>query len=75
MARAREQDHPFYKPLWRRVVIVIVIALWLAFELYMGSGWLAVAAGALAYAVYTFFITWPKDAPKDSPKDDAGPAA
>lgn len=72
--RAREQDHPFYKPLWRRVAIVIVIALWLGFELYMGSGgiWLAVAAGALAYAVYAFFITWPKDEP---PQDGADPKA
>lgn len=71
--RPREQDHPFYKPLWRRVVIVIVIALWLAFEIFKGSGglWLALAAGALAYAVYTFFITWPKE----TPKDDAGPEA
>ena len=60
---SKEQQHPFYKPLWRRVVIVIVIALWLAFVLYVGSGgiWLALGAGALAYAVYTFFITWPKD--------------
>lgn len=76
---SKEQQHPFYKPLWRRVTIVAVIALWLCFELYMGSGgiWLAMAAGSLAYAVYTFFITWPKDAgPQDGEqKDDAGPQA
>lgn len=72
--RAKEQDHPFYKPLWRRVVIVAVIALWLGFELTKGSGglWLAMAAGSLAYAIYTFFITWPKEAP---PRDDGNPKA
>lgn len=64
---SKEQQHPFYKPLWRRVVIVAVIASWLAFEIYKGSEgfWIAIAGAMLAYAVYTFFITWPKDEPKD----------
>jgi hypothetical protein len=59
----REQQHPFYKPLWRRVALVASIVAWLAFELYMGSSglWIALAGGMLAYAVYIFFITWPKD--------------
>lgn len=59
----KEQQHPFYKPLWRRVTLVAVIALWLGFELYMGSSglWIAMPAGMLAYAIYIFFITWPKD--------------
>lgn len=65
-----EQKHPFYKPLWRRVAIVVTVALWLAFELYqMNSGlWIALAGGMLVYAVYTFFITWPKDQPGDDVK-------
>jgi uncharacterized membrane protein YjjB (DUF3815 family) len=68
-----EQKHPFYKPLWRRVVIVAVIAAWLALEIYRESEslWIMIAAAMLVYAVYTFFIAWPKDAPKD----DAGPEA
>ncbi len=62
-----EQKHPFYKPLWRRVAMVVTIALWLAFELYQQSSglWIALAGGMLVYAVYTFFITWPKDAAED----------
>lgn len=68
-----EQKHPFYQPLWRRIAIVAVIVLWLALELFRGSEWFwsALAGGMLIYAVYTFFLTWPKDAPKD----DAGPGA
>lgn len=68
---SREQQHPFYKPLWRRVAIVLVVAAWLAFELHQGSDalWVAIAAGMLFYAVYTFFITWPRD----GAKDDAAP--
>lgn len=55
-----EQSHPFYRPLWRRVVIVAVCALWLGFEfLYSGSGfWQVIAAAVLAYAVWFFFISY-----------------
>lgn len=66
-----EQKHPFYKPLWVRVALVVSIALWLGFEIWQasagkGSGlWLALAAGMLGYAVYTFFLTWPGDTPGD----------
>lgn len=58
-----ENKHPFYKPLWRRVVIVLTIVAWLGFEIYQSNSglWMAIAAGILAYAVYTFFIAWPKD--------------
>ena len=67
MARPSEQQHPFYKPLWRRVAIVVVIAFWLGFEIMTGAAaiWVALAGGMLVYAVYTFFLTWPKDQPKD----------
>ena len=72
-----EQKHPFYKPLWVRVAMVVSIVLWLGFEIWQanagrGSGrWLALAAGMLGYAVYTFFPTWPND----GPGDDAAPRA
>jgi len=68
-----EQKHPFYKPLWVRVAMVVSIALWLGFEIWQANSglWMAIAAGMLGYAVYTFFITWPKDAPGG----DAGPDA
>ena len=69
----KEQQHPFYKPLWRRVAIVVFIAAWLVFELLTEQGglWVALAGGALAYAVYVFFLTWPKEGPKD---DEVPPA-
>lgn len=56
-----ENQHPFYRPLWRRIAIVAVIVFWLAFELWQGGDaiWVAIAGGMLVYAVYTFFITWP----------------
>lgn len=58
-----EQRHPFYKPLWRRVAIVAVIVFWLAVEWVNGERglWLAIAVAFLVYAIYTFFLTFPKD--------------
>ena len=84
MARFKEQSHPFYKPLWVRLVIVAVVAFWLVFEYVQSSAslWTMVAAGFLAYSIYMFFITWPKaedtknaDAKNDGPEDDAPPPA
>lgn len=74
MAKSREQDHPFYKPLWVRIAVVVVCAAWSAFEIYTGNSGMftAIAVGALAYAIYTFFITWPKDG-NAPPGDDASP--
>ena len=68
-----EQKHPFYKPLWVRVAMVVSIALWLGFEIWQrNSGlWMAIAAGMLGYAVYTFFITWPKDGSGDDERPGA----
>ena len=57
-----EQDHPFFKPLWRRVAIVALVAAWLAVEVFYvrDSLWIMVAAGMLAYAIWTFLLKWPK---------------
>jgi len=77
VARPREQDHPFYKPLWIRVLIVVVVAGWLVFEIMQGSDamWVMIAVAFLAYSIYIFFITFPKDKPDAGSKDDAPPAA
>jgi hypothetical protein len=58
-----EQNHPFYRPLWRRILIVAVCAAWFALEAAQsGSGlWTVIAAGALAYAVWFLFITYKPD--------------
>ena len=64
-----EQQHPFYKPLWRRVAIVAAIALWFGYEaVYVREPlWLAVSGGILAYAAWSFLLTWPKKADKPEP--------
>lgn len=68
-----EQKHPFYKPLWVRATVVAAVAVWFALELWRGTDglWIALSAGMLGYAVYTFFLTWPKE----QPEDDGSPRA
>ena len=58
-------DHPFYKPFWRRIAIVIVVALWAAFETFIAKSdlWMAISIATLAYSVWAFLVIFPK--PKD----------
>ena len=66
--RIHEQSSPFYKPLWRRIAITAVVAVWLAFEIHGGSSlWITIAGGMLCYAVWLFFLSWPKT-PDDPPQ-------
>lgn len=68
MASPRDRDHPFYRPLWRRILIVAVAAGWTVFELVVGGNpmWLVIAIGILAYAVWSFLITYPGAEPPAS---------
>lgn len=55
-----DESHPFYKPLWRRVALVGVLAGWTAFEVfYTNDGmWMAVAGALFAYATWILLISW-----------------
>lgn len=62
------QDHPFFRPLWRRIAIVAVTALWSAVEWYNGEAlWAMLTLGICAYAVWTFLVTYPKQV-EEEPK-------
>ena len=55
-----DESHPFYKPLWRRVALVGVLAAWTAFEVfYTGQPiWIVVAGALFAYSAWIFLISW-----------------
>jgi len=57
-----DQKHPFFQPLWRRIALVVLVAIWLAFEvIYTQSTlWMSVATVMLVYGIWTFFLNWPK---------------
>lgn len=59
-----DPDHPFYEPLWRRVLIPAVCFVWASFELYAGEPFWAIIVGALGlYATYKLFMVKRKAVP------------
>ncbi|MCK8782208.1 DUF3329 domain-containing protein [Rhizobium sp. NTR19] len=64
-----DPDHPFYRPLWRRLLIPAVCLVWVIFELVAGEAFWAVIVGAIgAYATYKLFIE-KRDPPPQRPLD------
>ena len=60
---------PFFRPVWRRVVTVAVIAVWALIEVIYGNPWWALLAGGIGtYAGYVFFFDFENDGagPHDS---------
>ncbi len=55
-----DESNPFYKPLWRRLALLGVLAGWTAFEVFYTQQplWMLVAGALLAYATWILLITW-----------------
>lgn len=64
---------PWFKPLYRRVIVIVVIALWCGWEwLYTHDQfWGLITLAALAYGVWTFFINFENELKKA--EDNAKP--
>jgi hypothetical protein len=58
---------PWFKPLYRRVIVVGFIAAWSAFEWFYSRDqwWQWITLAALAYGVWTFFINFENELKKD----------
>jgi hypothetical protein len=49
--------HPFFRPLWRRVVVVVACLGWALIEIITGSpGWAMLFGGAGLYAAYVLLV-------------------
>ncbi len=58
----KDSDKQFFKPLWRRVAVTGVCAIWSAIELANGNTlWGGLAGAAAAYAAWNFFVVWEAD--------------
>ncbi|MER8477388.1 DUF3329 domain-containing protein [Mesorhizobium sp. M1163] len=69
----KDSEHPFFRPLWRRVVIVAVCLVWSAIEFATGTPfWGMIALGFAGYAVWQFFYLY-KPADEDKPSANAKP--
>jgi hypothetical protein len=68
-----DPNHPFYEPLWRRVLIPAVCFAWAGVELYAGSPTWAAISGALGlFAAYKLLVerrSQGMDGQDVSPKD------
>lgn len=58
-------NHPFFRPLWRRIVILVALLGWAAFEAVQGAYLWAFAFLALGlHCGWGFFISFePRDKP------------
>ena len=62
---ALELRHPFFSPLWRRIVLIAVLAGWTVVEATAGNAvWALLMAGIGVYSAYVFFFDFvlPDDA-------------
>ncbi|NNU80851.1 DUF3329 domain-containing protein [Halovulum dunhuangense] len=57
-----DPGNPFYRPLWRRVVIVAVCLGWAAVEFSRGANaWGALFLAAGLFAAWSLLIAWRPD--------------
>lgn len=54
-----DPKHPFFKPLWRRILTVVLPAAWGVVELANNApGWALIFFAAAAYAAYELLIMY-----------------
>lgn len=71
MMKFIDPDHPFYRPLWIRLLIVALCAVWTAVEFYSGQTmWATIFLVVTAYAGAALLIFY-----KPKPVDEKGTGA
>lgn len=57
----KETELNWFRPLWRRIAVLVVCLIWVGFEAWHGEQlWILISGGLTAYAVWNFFITFDK---------------
>lgn len=60
---ASDSNHPFFRPLWRRVAILVVVLAWSLFEWWNGETiWGLMTLAIAAYGFWVFFIQFDANA-------------
>ena len=68
----KDADHPFFRPLWRRIAIVAFCAAWAVWEYSNNQAmWATIAGGMAAYGAWVFLVTYkpPAEPPSDQAPD------
>lgn len=75
----KQNDVNWFRPLWRRIALVVFLVIWLAWEAIWTREtlWIVLVGAALAYALYNFFYAFPKEEPINEqvppPRQSDGP--
>lgn len=52
-------EHPWFDPLWRRIVLVAVCAGWTGVEIYFGNmTWVFIMGAIALYAAWAFLVAY-----------------
>jgi hypothetical protein len=75
MAAMNQKDQDFFRPLWRRVLITAVVAVWCGYETFFSHDtmWIVITSAAVIYCVWNFFLRFPKEEPPAVTPTDAPP--
>ena len=60
-----ERDVKFFRPLWIRVLVTGIVAVWFVLEAVFSHDqlWMGITAVGVVYCVWNFFLRFPKDTP------------
>lgn len=62
-----DPQHPFYRPLWIRLLIVGFTTAWAIFEFMNGDAfWGTIVGGVAAYSTYMLLLTFKPAPPEDA---------
>ena len=58
----RDSEIEWFRPLWLRVLVTALVAIWFAWETFVNRDqlWMLITGAALAYAVWNLFIKYPR---------------
>ncbi len=69
----KDTDHPFFKPLWRRILIVVFCFSWSGFEYSQGNPtWALITLAIAVYALWTFIISYKSQDDSQQQGEDPG---
>lgn len=69
----KDSEHPFFRPLWRRVAVVAACLVWAVVEFATGTPfWGMIALGFGIYGYWQFFYAY-KPAEDKNPSDPGTP--
>ena len=58
-----ERDTNFFRPLWIRLLVTAVVAVWFALEAILSHDqlWMGITAVGVVYCVWNFFLRFPRE--------------